>query len=586
MHGGGDSLPLRARGLIGDTATAALVAADGTIDWWCPGRFDAPAALFRLLDAGGGAVRVAPAGPPIAGDQSYVERTNVLRTVLNAGEAALEVVDLLPWARGRVDGRIVRIITARRGPVDVTVEVRPGSAFGPARDVTTWSEGIAFDGVAVHTGAPVDGRVARFRLDAGERRVVTIEAVDGRPDPLSVDAALDLLDRTEVAWRSHLEPLTYDGPYRAAVERSFLVLRALTTSYGSVIAAPTTSLPGRIGGERNWDHRYSWVRDAALAVDAAYDAGLPEEAERFVEWLAGVCGREEFPLRAAYRLDGEVLDDADEREVDLDGWRHSQPVRVGARTDGDLQLDFYADVVSAVHTEQVLAGDRRVPAMWPALGGMTDWLSEAWARPDRGIWEFRSAPRQLVFSKLASWYVLDRMARLATARNPLDLSAPLWRVAANDVAGWLDAHGIAADGGLRQDTSSADLVDAALVQVVWRNPWAPDTRVAERTVDRVIQRLGDGPFVYRYGDTTDDGLPPGEGAFLACSFWVVEALARLGRWDEAHARMEELCSFTAPLGLVPEQADPRTRDFLGNLPQAVAHLALVQAALALDDGPG
>jgi GH15 family glucan-1,4-alpha-glucosidase len=216
---------------------------------------------------------------------------------------------------------------------------------------------------------------------------------------------------------------------------------------------------------------------------------------------------------------------------------------------------------------------------------MADWLSNAWRSPDRGIWELRSAPRHLVSSKLACWYALDRMVELARARNPLDLDAVRWREAAREIAAWLQANGFAGDGGLRADDTGRDLADGYLVQVAWRNPWPGDARVVDATIDRVLTELGTGPFVHRYRPELDDGFSSGEGAFLACSFWAVEALAQQGRWEEAHERMEALCTFSGPLKLLPEQADPASGDFLGNLPQAFSHLTFIQAALALARGP-
>ena len=590
MIGGGDSLPLRARGAIGDTGTMALVAADGTIDWWCPGRFDAGAALFKLLHADGGAVRVGPSGEPRLGDQAYDAGTNVLRTRLPTGEGELEVTDFMPWdGSDRPSGKIVRILTALRGRVDVDVDVQPGADFGMARDVHPFSAGIVFDGVAVHTGCAMDGRAGRLRLEAGERAVVVLDRVSARDrvEGLSVAAALDLLDRTQTAWRSHLTPMTYQGPYRGDVERSLLALKALTYGpTGTMVAAATTSLPEVVGGERNWDYRYSWVRDASLAIDATYDAGLTDEAEVFNEWLLRVLARADgFPLYPLYDVDGRPLDAGDEVEHPLDGWRGSRPVRTGNGAADHLQLDFYADLVSAIHVEQFRRGDSRVAELWAPLTRMADWLSSAWRSPDRGIWELRSEPRHLVSSKLACWYALDRMVELARARNPLDLDAVRWRESAKEIVAWLDANAVAADGGLVADDSGRGVADGYLVQVAWRNPWPGDERMVDATIDRMIEELGAGPFLYRYRRELDDGFSEGEGAFLACSFWAVEALAQRGRWEEAHERMEALCAFSAPLGLMPEQADPATGEFLGNLPQAFSHLTFIQAALALARGP-
>jgi GH15 family glucan-1,4-alpha-glucosidase len=570
--GGGDGLALSARGLIADTASAALVAADGTIDWWCPGRYDAPATFYRLLDRDGGALRVGPAGPPRPGRQRYDEGTLVLRTELPAREGAVEVCDLMPWDGGvsTPDGqRLVRIVTARTD-ADVDVDVVPGHHFAPVERVERFDGGVAFAGTVVHG----ESRCMR----AGDRMVVTTG------EPLSVDAALDLERRTVDAWRSFLSPLGYDGPYRDAVRRSLLTLKALTYHRtGAVVAAVTTSLPEQVGGERNWDYRYAWLRDASLAVDATHDAGLREEVETFNRWLLRVVEDAELPLAPVYDVEGDPV--PDEEELRLAGWRRSQPVRVGNAAARHLQLDIYADIVSAVHVHQ-LERDSSVVELWDGLAAMADWLSDGWAQPDRGVWEVRGEPRQLVSSKLAAWYALDRMVTLARAQNPLDLSAPGWLLAARQIEAWLEEHGLAIDGGLRQDDTAADAADAALLRVAWRGPWPSDHPVVTATIDRVLKRLGDGPHVHRYGtDGPGDGLPGREGAFVACSFWAVRALARVGRWEEAHDRMERLVALSGPLGLLPEEVDPLTGAWLGNLPQALSHLALVQAALELARGP-
>ena len=591
MIGDGDALPLTARALIADTETAALVAADGTIDWWCPARFDADAALFGLLDPGGGAMRVGPAGNGMSlGAQSYATDSWVVRTTLHGPEGELEITDLLPW-RGsghRADGRIVRLLRCLRGVVDVEMEVRPSGRWQARepRGTSAWSEGIAFDGVVVTTGCDMtSGRAGRVRLESGEHHVVTISA-DGRNEPLSVDHAADLVDRTTKAWASRLAAVTYDGPYASAVRRSLLTLLALTYEpTGAIVAAPTTSLPERVGGERNWDYRYAWVRDASLSADACYDAGLREEGERLLSWLRGVCHWAELPLRPFYDVDGNRLA-ADERELALQGWRGSQPVRVGNRAADHLQLDFYADLVDLVHAEQLRSHDSVVGSMWDDLVRIGNWLGDAWRSPDRGIWEIRSEPRHLVTSKLSCWWTLHRLSSLAALRNPLDLDGARWRMEAAEVRAWVEAHAFAADGSLRCEASDAtDPVDAALLPVAWRNPWPGEPWRAERTVDRVLARLSDGPFVRRYGHDMPDGLPPGEGAFLACSFWAVRALAVFGRWDEAHERMESLLQLAGPLGLLSEEVDPTSRELLGNYPQAFSHLALVQAAIALAKGP-
>jgi GH15 family glucan-1,4-alpha-glucosidase len=369
------------------------------------------------------------------------------------------------------------------------------------------------------------------------------------------------------------------------VARSLLALKGLTYfDSGAVVAALTTSLPEDVGGERNWDYRYAWVRDASLAADAVYDAGLEEEAEHFFTWLSRVLADAVFPLRPLYDVTGGWVEGA-EQHVPLAGWARSQPVRVGNAAADHRQMDFYADVAGVIHAKQFRRTGSGVHHVWDSMVRMADWLCDAWAEPDRGIWEVRSEPRHFISSKLSCAYALRRLADLAVARDPLDLRAPVWREEAGSILAWVADHGLAADGGLRQDDRTDDDADASLLVPVWRGLWPAGSPVAVRTVDRVLRELGDGPFVYRYRPGPHDGLPGREGAFLPCAFWAVKALAHLGRWDEAHERMEGLVSFGGPLGLLPEEADPRTRAFLGNLPQAYSHLALVEAALALEAGP-
>ncbi|MCU1448652.1 MAG: putative protein C4H3,03c [Acidimicrobiales bacterium] len=571
--GGADRFDLDQHGLIGDTEAAALVAADGTIDWYCPRRFDAGAALFALLDPDGGAVRVGPAGTGrAAGTQSYDESTNVLRTVLPGVEGEVEVTDLMPWdgSRFRPEGRIVRVVQALRGTVDVEVEVVPGRAFGPATRVTAWSEGIAFDGVVVHTGHPVVDHRSVFRLAAGERAVVTVDLADAdrHHEPLSVDAALLRYETTVEAWRRHVFGITYEGPHRAAVERSLLAIKALTYyGTGAVVAAPTTSLPEEIGGERNWDYRYAWVRDASLAVHAARTAGLTEEAASFGDWLGAVLQGGSPPLHPLYDVEGGKP--PEEHELSLAGWRRSQPVRVGNSAGEQLQLDFYGDLVAIADPVQ----------HWDELAAIADWLTTAWQQPDRGIWELRTPPEQRLSSKLNCWYALRRMVDLARARNPLDLDAVAWHEAANQARAWIEAR---IEPGTGTEPVEAD---AALLRMAWRSPWPADHPLVVATIDRVLEQLSDGPLVHRYPPEVDDGLPGADGAFLPASFWAVQALAAMGRWDDAHERMEQLCGLGGPLGLLSEGAHTTSHALLGNHPQAFTHLALDCAELELAKGP-
>jgi GH15 family glucan-1,4-alpha-glucosidase len=561
------TLPLRRRGLISDQNGAALVAADTTIDWWCPEHFAARPVLAGLLDAAGGRVSAGPTpGPPAGGDQRYDPGTNVLRTSITTAAGTLEVADFMPWAGpGHTPpGRIVRLVTVLAGRVEVAVTVEPG------RD--GWSEGVAGPGFTVHTGLPMAalagspawrGSAAR---SAGERLVITLDPAGGsrpRPEPLTVDEALRLLAQTAGAWRSQVAESTVEGPYRDAAERSLLVVRALTSAAaGGLVAAPTASLPEQPGGERNFDARLCFTADAATAADVLGRAGLAGAASDHREWLAGLLRDGDLPLAAAHTADGGPA--PEEEELPWAGFLRSQPVRLGW-TEPDV-ADFRGQAALLRHGDPDLA--------WAEAVALADWLAEHWP----------NAP--LVADRLAVAAALERMAAAARRKHPLDLDAAGWQQDARAIYAWVGDDGLAAAGGLRRDVSPADHPDADLLAVAWQGPWPPDHAVVMRTVEQVLARLGHGPaLIERYPPEVDDGLPPGRPPGLAASFAAVKALAALGRWEEAHARMEVLCGLTGPLGLAGESADARTGRVLGNYPAAAAHLALVDAALALNAGP-
>ena len=542
-----------------------------------------------MLDPDGGAVRVGPAGTGRAnGTQRYDEGTNVLRTVLPAaGGGAVEVADCMPWTgtADRPSGRIVRVVTGLRGSVDVEVEVVPGSRFHAPDRVSAWQDGITFDGVVVRTGAPmVYGRRAVRRLHPGDRMVVTVDLADEERhhEPLSEDAAMRLLDTTADAWRRFLAPSTYAGQYRREVERSLLVLRALSDrTTGAVVAAPTTSLPEEAGGERNWDYRYAWIRDASLAAEAFRQAGLEEDADSFTHWLSLVLETGRVPLHPVYTVGGGHVPEED--ELSLAGWRRSQPVRVGNAAGDQLQLDFLSDLVAAVHADQLLNG-HPILAQWDALAALTDWTADHWNEPDHGIWERRDGPKHVLSSKLACWWTLHRMVGLARAMNPLDLSAVAWQQAERAVLAWLESSALTAEGWRADGGAGEGLLDGSLLRLAWRGPWPANHQVVRQTVDRVLSELSAGPLLYRYPPGSD-GLAGTEAPFLPCSFWAVCALAAMERWEEAHDRMQALCALGQPLGLLSEEAHPVSHALLGNYPQALTHLSLVQAALALESGP-
>jgi GH15 family glucan-1,4-alpha-glucosidase len=324
------------------------------------------------------------------------------------------------------------------------------------------------------------------------------------------------------------------------------------------------------------------VRDACALVEASRLAGLADESVIAAGWVSQVLDGTGIPISPVWDASGN--EPAEEAELSLDGWRRSQPVRVGTAAGAQHPLDLYADLASVFHAEDLMASGPMLER-WGVMRAATDWVADHWADADTGIWELRSPPRQHIASKVACWFTLDRMTRLARALNPLDLDAVGWFAAARDALAWLEASPVAAPAARLVDVADVHLLDAALLQMAWLGPWPADHEVVVRTVDRIVRNLSTGAFVSRYPPEYDDGLPGREGAHLQTSFWAVRALAATGRWDEAHERMEVLCGLNQPLGLLSEEIDATSATLLGNLPAAGSHLALVQAALALHDGP-
>jgi hypothetical protein len=600
-----DRAPLGARGWIGDTATGALVAADGTIDWYCPGRFDAPAALFRLLDPMyGGAVRVGLAGQPRnwhstrPGVQQYQPGTNVLQTFNAGGESLLGLTDLMPFTgpEQTQPARIVRIAQALRGPASVVVEVVPGAAFGPPRKVSGWSEGIAFGGLALRCGLPFEavptgygGAIwtARTTLEVGQRLVVTLDDLDDdRQGPLSVDAAMALAAQTRSAWRSWVSRLGRPTAYAAYVERSALVLRSLTATNGALVEAGTACLPRLAGGERNFDRRAVRLAGAAEASATWRRVGMDEEAEAVQRWLRSAVEGAELPWPGWFGSDGGPAPDPS--LLNLSGWRRSQPLQSGIDPDPAPDIDLCGDVLGLVRLGQPLSG------AWTKLTEAADWLAEHWPEPDIGLSEAArpagaSPPwpaSRLTASTLQAFVALENMVGVARQRNLLDLDAVGWYVAAKAASAALEAQAEATSGVLRRTSEAEGPADAGLLRLAWKGPWPPAHPVVSRTVGTIIGELSDGALLRRYPPgEVDDGRPGTEGPDLTVSLWAVRALAILGEWEEAHRRMEAICALGGSTGLLGETADAFGIEILGNQPYAPAHVALINAALALEAGP-
>jgi GH15 family glucan-1,4-alpha-glucosidase len=604
--------PIENYGIIGNMRTAALVGMDGSIDWLCLPCFDSPSVFAALLDdRKGGRFRIAPADEHFRHKQFYWPDTAILITRFLHEQGVGEIEDYMP-VRGASAGpeELIRRVRVVRGRVPFRLECRPAFDYARASHQThLTAHGARFDGPGLSLGlaAPVslqrdrDGVVAEFTLDEGEKAAFVLRRLhaEDRPRPCpGVDEAEDLFRDTVAYWRRWVARCTYTGRWREAVHRSALTLKLLSFEpTGAIVAAPTCSLPEAIGGPRNWDYRYTWIRDAAFTLYGLLRIGFTEEAARFQAWLRDRWqdpdGSGTGPLQLMYGIDGRA--DLPEETLDhLEGYQGSRPVRIGNGAYRQLQLDIYGELLDAVYlhnkyVEPISFDD------WRRLRRLVDWLCDNWTREDEGIWEVRGGRRQFVYSKLMSWVALDRGLRLADKRSfPADRIR--WLKVRDEiyeevmVQGWNPGRQtfVQAYGSEALDASS--LLMPLVFFMAPNDPRMLSTLEAIRRPFAAGGLAADG-LVYRYHPTTaPDGLPGREGTFNMCSFWLVEALTRAGRTDparleEARLRFEQMLGYANHLGLYAEQTG-NSGEALGNFPQAFTHLALISAAFNLDRALG
>ena len=602
-------MPIAGYGVIGNLYTVALVAADGSIDWCCLPALDHPSVFGALLDSRrGGRFRVAPRRGHTA-QQRYVERTNVLETTFDADGGRLVVTDFMPL-RGSIIGcddpdtrsEIHRILRAESGAVDVEVEwsPRPDYARRAVRLAVVGGVGVAESGAEwmTITGLPQEATTeiaeegsgaalrARFRLAAGEEVVLVTRYGSGEPRP-ALAATPAALTETIGSWRDwvnaglHLKDWT--GEWRDAVIRSELALKLLSFPHtGAIAAAATTSLPEEIGGSRNWDYRFTWIRDAAFTVQALLAAGHHAEAVDFFTWLehAAMAGERMRGLRIMYGLRGET--ELTEIELEhLEGYRCSRPVRVGNAAALQRQHDIYGELLAAAY-EFVRRGYRLEPEILSFLSRVADEACVMWREPDYGIWEVRGGPRHFVHSKVMVWVALDRALRMT--RHGLRGNVARWRHERRAVREAVLAHGYDASVGAFVQSFGSRELDASSLHIPLMEFLPFDDPRVQGTIDRTREHLMQDGLVYRY--LGDDGLPGGEGAFGLCTFWMVDALALSGRVAEARELFAGLAGRANHLGLYSEEFDPHTGALLGNFPQAFSHIGLINSVLYLSRAEG
>ena len=583
-------LPIEDYALIGDCKTAALVGRDGAIDWLCWPRFDSAACFAALLGKReNGRWRIAPAAPDVTASRSYRDGTLVLETVFETAEGQVAIVDFMPM--GAADTSVIRLVEGRRGRVAMRLELNVRFDYGVTVPWVTQLEDKS--GLSIIAGpngitlrCPVDlkgedmSTVADFTVEAGQTVPFVMSYAPSHLPPLApIDAAAALLS-TEQAWRDWSGRCTYKGEYRDAVVRSLLTLKALTFGEtGGIVAAPTTSLPEQLGGPRNWDYRFCWLRDATLTLMALMAGGYFDEAQAWRDWLHRSIAGAPDQLQIMYGIAGERQ--LMEWQVPwLVGYQGAAPVRIGNAAAGQVQLDVYGEVMGALHRARE-SGLASPASAWDLQRTMIDHLAAIWDQPDEGIWEVRGGRRNFTFSKIMAWVAMDRAikdARTYGLDAPIDEWCALRDLIHETVCReGFDPH----QNSFTQVFGSAPL-DASLLLIatVGFLP-ADDSRVIGTVAAIERGLLADG-FVLRYRTETNvDGLPPGEGVFLPCSFWLVGAYHQQGRMEEARALFVRLLGLCNDVGLISEEYDPAAKRLVGNFPQAFTHVALIAAAFDL-----
>jgi GH15 family glucan-1,4-alpha-glucosidase len=573
-------------GLIGDLESAALVGRNGSVDWLCLPRFDSASCFSALLgDERHGRWVVAPAGEVRSSSRRYRPGTLILETDFETAEGMVRVIDFMP-RRAHGAPRVMRIIEGLRGRVPMRMDMSLRPDYG---SIKPWTE-RASDGVAATAGPDAFRLSTPLPLDIRDGSVSSdFVAVEGARERLTlswhlsydedppVEDADSALARTEAWWREWSGRCRYEGEHRDEVLTSLIVLKAMTSeSTGGLIAAPTTSLPEEIGGVRNWDYRYCWLRDSVLTLEALLATGYTEEALAFRNFMLRVGTGDRAAAQIMYGIGGERR--LTEFELDdLPGYEGSRPVRVGNAASEQFQLDVFGEVAGVLALGVELLG-RIEPQLWPRWRAIVEHVATVWRNPDDGIWEARGPQRHYTYSKVMAWVVFDRAVRIA---ERFELEAPLerWKEMRDEIHREVCEHGYDAERRTFTQYYGSRELDASVLNIplVGFLPGA-DERVTG-TIDAVWRELGRDGFVSRYSTAeTDDGLPGDEGQFLACSFWLVSALAVNGRADEARSLFDRLLELPNDLGLLAEEYDVGRKRQVGNFPQAFSHLALIVAA--------
>jgi alpha,alpha-trehalase len=597
--------PIDTYAFLSDCHTGALVAIDGSIDWLCVPRFDAPSIFGALLDREAGSFRLAPFGINVPASRIYEPGTNVLVTTWRTADGWVVVRDALtmgpregeddvtphtrPPADDDAEHMLVRSVECLAGRIEMELICEPVFDYG--RTPVEWVMGddgrhaadAKVDDVTVRLTTDMalgveGGRVrARHVVAAGDKVFCALSWAEDLVSPTNAADAAEKVDGTIRFWRGWLDRArAVDHPWREMLERSALAIKGLTyMPTGATVAALTTSLPETPGGERNWDYRYTWIRDTTFTLQALHMLALDWEADEFMQFVADVEPTEDGSLQIMYGIDGR-RDLTETTRDDLSGYAGARPVRVGNGAWNQRQNDVFGAVLDSIllHTRRSARLPRR---LWPIVEQQATCAQQVWQQPDQGIWEARGAPQHYVSSKLMCWVAMDRATKLANVRGDKDLEAS-WGATADEIHADILKNGISDKGVLTQHYGT-DSLDASVLLAAIFGFLPPDDGRLRATVLAIAEDLTEEGFVLRYRtDETDDGLSGKEGTFLICSFWLVSALAIIGEGQRARDLLERLIRVASPLGLFAEEFDTETGHHLGNFPQAFSHLALIEAA--------
>jgi GH15 family glucan-1,4-alpha-glucosidase len=592
-------LPIAEHGIMGDLHTIALAATDGTIDWYCCPSFDSPSVFGSILDSeNGGYYRISPAGEGWTPKQLYFPDTNVLITRFLSPDGVGEIQGFMPIEETSDEAhrhRLVRRVEGVRGEMRFRLEMYPRFNYGrDDHEIVQYEHGVVFRSptlcLALQATTPIAcderGIHAEFTVRAGASVTFVLERVehDYVPRAYSEDENREAYEDTIAFWRRWLSQSHYRGRWREHVNRSALTLKLLTyRPTGAIVAAPTTSLPEQVGGPRNWDYRYTWIRDAAFSLYALLRLGFTEEAEAFTSWLRDrVIHRRETetgPLQIMYGIDGRS--ELTEETLDqFEGYRGSRPVRIGNAAYDQLQLDIYGELIDSVYLFNKY-GEPIAHESWVEISHIVDWICTAWDQPDEGIWEVRGGRQNFTYSRLMCWVAIERAIRIARQRGlPADLDA--WRGARDAIYRQIMTRCWNEERGAFVQHFDTDVLDASVLLMPLVKFIAPTDPRWLSTLDAITKELVSDSLVYRYNArAAPDGIAGQEGTFSICTFWYVEALARAGRLSEARLAFEKMLTYGNHLGLYSEEIGP-TGEQLGNFPQAFTHLALISAAVNLD----